>query len=215
MKFDLKLVVGGQPLSVARDLLRRNETFTPARAEQFLRLTDAETASYISALIEAGYVKCETEDRGPDRPARFAPTQLGISLRKVRKTKRISRSAADRAVDALLTAIEQVNGTPDLITSVEEADLFGSYVQGADDLGDVDVAVVLKRRLPDEEWVKASHERAAATGRRMSFIDGLIWGEVEVWRVLRAASRHLDVQEKADIIQLGCPLAPLFRVSAV
>ena len=113
----------------------------------------------------------------------------------------------------MLTTIRHVNGNADLITSVEEADLFGSYAQGADDLGDVDVAVVLKRRLPGDEWVKASQERAIMTGRRMSFIDALTWGEEEVWRALRAASRHLDVQEKADIVALGCPMTPLFRVS--
>ena len=211
MKFDLKLTAGGKPLSIARDLLRRNETFTAAIAEQFLGLSKVETASYIEALIEAGYVECETESRAPDRPAQFAPTQFGISLRKAKKTKRISRSAADQAVDSLLTAIRQVNGSADLITSVEEADLFGSYAQGSDDLGDMDVAVRLKRRLPGVEWTAASVERAQKAGRRIGHIGQISWGEEEVWRALRAASRQLDVQPKDQIVLLGRPMTPLFR----
>lgn len=213
MKFDLKQTVGGKPLTVARDLLRREESFTAARAAQFLDLTERDTETYLSALIEAGYVEQEREGVGFGRAGYFVPTRLGISLRKSRKTKRIPRSAADQAVDALLGAINQVNADPELITSVEEADLFGSYATGGDNLGDVDVAVLLKRRLADNDWVKASQERAAMTGRRMSFIDELTWGEEEVWRALRAASRHLDIQPKADILLVGCPMTPLFRAS--
>ena len=216
MKFDLKLTAGGKPLFFTRDFLRRNETFTVASAGRFLGLSEREqTESYIGALIEAGYVVLETERIGPDRPAQYTATQLGISLRKAKKTKRISRAAADQAVEALLTAIRQVNDSADLITSVEEAYLFGSYAAGADDLGDVDVAVLLKRRLPGKEWTAASVERAEKTGRRMGHIGQITWGEEEVWRALRAASRRLDVQPKEHIVLLGCPMTPLFRVSAV
>ena len=89
--------------------------------------------------------------------------------------------------------------------------MFGGYAEGADDLGDVDVAVLLKRRLPlGKEWVAASLERAEKTGRRMSHVDQITWGEEEVRRALRAASRLLDIQDKSDIVQLGTPLTPLF-----
>ena len=215
MKFDLKQNVGGKPLSLARDLLRREADFTVARASQLLGLSEAETENYITALIEAGYLEIEFAGRGASRPAQFGATQLGISLLKSRTTKRISRSVADQAVAALLIAIREVNANPELISSVEEADLFGSYAQGADDLGDVDVAVLLTRRLPGPEWVEASEERAAMTGGRMQFFERVSWGEVEVLRALRAASRRLDVQPKHLIVELGWPMTPLFRASKV
>ena len=216
MKFDLKLVVGEKPLSVARDLLRRDETFTTVRAADVLGFNEPETASYLLALVQAGYLEREAESGHLDRPTLFAPTRLGISLRKSRKTTRFSRPAGDQAVAVLLDAIRKVNSDLDLIASVAEADLFGSYASGADDLGDVDVAVLLERRLPlGKEWVAASLERAEKTGRRMSHVDQITWGEEEVRRALRAASPRLDIQDKSDIVPLGTPLTPLFRASTV
>ena len=78
------------------------------------------------------------------------------------------------------------------------------------------MAVLLKRRLPlGKEWVAANLERAEKTGRRMSHVDQITWGEEEVRRALRAASRRLDIQNKSDIVQLGAPLTSLFRASTV
>jgi hypothetical protein len=78
------------------------------------------------------------------------------------------------------------------------------------------VAVLLKRRLPlGKEWVAANLERAEKTGRRMSHVDQITWGEEEVRRALRAASRRLDIQNKSDIVQLGAPLTSLFRASSL
>jgi hypothetical protein len=216
MKFDLKLVVGGKPLSVARDLLRRDETFTTVRAAHLLGLNKLESARYLLALVQAGYMEREAESGHLDRPTFFAPTRLGISLRTSRKTARFSRPAGDHAVAALLDVIGRANSNPDLISSVEDADLFGSYAEGADDLGDVDVAVLLKRRLPlGKEWAAASLERAEKTGGRMNHVDQITWGEEEVRRALRAASPRLDIQDKSDIVTLGTPLTPLFRASTV
>jgi hypothetical protein len=210
MKFDLTQSVGGRPLSTARDLLRRNTALTVGRAAQFLNVNEMDATAYITALVEAAYMQREDEMRPQDTPEVFIPTPLGISLRKSRK-KRISRTIADQVVADLLKAIEKVNADTDLISRVEEADLFGSYVAGATDLGDVDVAVLMKRRLPGEEWTNASLDRADKAGRRGSFLDRIIWGETEVWQTLRAASRHLDLQPKEQIVSLGCSLKPLYR----
>jgi predicted nucleotidyltransferase len=79
-------------------------------------------------------------------------------------------------VAVLLDAIRKVNSDLALIASVAEADLFGSYAGGADDLGDVDMAVLLERRLPPgKEWAAASLERAEKTDRRMSHVDQITW----------------------------------------
>ena len=102
-----------------------------------------------------------------------------------------------------------------MIVSVEEVDLFGSYAHGADDLGDVDVdvAVALQRRPTDMGWTTANQMRAATTGRRMSFIEEITWGDAEVFRALRAASRRLDIRPKQEFIDAGFAMTPLFRAS--
>jgi len=141
----------------------------------------------------------------------FLPTRLGISLRKTKKRKRMARSVAERHLAALLSAVERVNTDIDLISWVEEVDLFGSFPEGADEVGDVDVAVRLTRRLPDKAWVRASSERAKAAGFKGGFVEMITWGEVEVWRMLRNVSRYLDLQPKDDIVSEGWPLTPVYR----
>jgi predicted nucleotidyltransferase len=213
MKFDFQTVVGGQSLSVARDLLRRAESFTRADAARLTGFTEMEAERYLAALVATGFLELQTEGFGQGRHPLFAATQLGISLRKSKKTKRFSRAAADQAIAALMHAVGEVNANPELIASVEEIDLFGSYTRGANDLGDVDVAVALQRRPTETDWVTANQLRAATTGRRMSFIQEITWGEEEVFRALRAASRRLDIRPKQEIIDAGFVMTPLFRAS--
>jgi hypothetical protein len=58
----------------------------------------AQVGGGVSALILAGYLGHEREGVGFGRPGYFVTTKLGIWLGKSRKTKRISRVAADRAL---------------------------------------------------------------------------------------------------------------------
>lgn len=211
MKVDLKSVVGGQPLAVARDLLRRNLSFTAEHAADVLGIGVDEAEGYLLALTHAGYLERDPRPLTPEPPAVFVPTLLGSALRKARRTKRFGRAEGDQAVAALLSAIQRVNADPDLLAWVEEADLFGGYAAGASDLGDVDVAILLKRRPSEEAWSTASLRRAAEAGRSGSFLTRLMWGDDEIWRALKSASRRLDLQPKEDMVQLGFNLTPLFR----
>jgi hypothetical protein len=117
-------------------------------------------------------------------------------------------------VSRLIDAIHSVNSNPDMLLWVAEADLFGSYIAGANDLGDVDVAIRLERRRPGDGYVEASLARAEACGFRGTFVQRAYWGELEVKRSLKAASSRLDIQEKSQIEALGYPMTPLFRREA-
>lgn len=102
---------------VLADLIRPTcgATFTVEQAAHSLDLSEADTEAYIQALVEAGHVERETGGNGRDGPAWYSPTRLAISLRKAKKTKRITRSEASRAAAALLVAIKQVNDNTTLI----------------------------------------------------------------------------------------------------
>ena len=97
MKFDFQAVVGGQSLSVARELLRRAESFTTVQAAHFTGFTEAQTERYLAALVDTGFLELQIEGLGQHRPPGFAATRLGISLRKSRKTKRFSRAVATKS----------------------------------------------------------------------------------------------------------------------
>jgi hypothetical protein len=208
MKFDFQQVVGGRPLAYAREFLRKRDTFTVVSAADMLDSNEFEAAKYLSVLEEAGFLQQEDD-------ATYALTRLGVHLSKAKMAARFSRADADEAIGRLVTAIERVNADPKLLMWVDEADLFGGYVDGAEDLGDVDVAVSLVRRLPGPEWVEASQQRARQSGKARNFVQALTWGEEEVWRALRASSRRLDLQPKDDIAGLGCSMKPIYRRSPV
>lgn len=210
MKFDLGATVGGRPLDAARDLLRSVESYTANRVADRLGMAEGEAEHYLQALVDAGYLT--RMDFPASWPiATYEATGLGISLRKSTKAKRMSRGMAEGAVNALLKEAERINADPTLISWVDELDIFGSYLSDAADLGDVDVAVRLGRRLPSEQWIAAGLERAGQAGSRHDFATRAFWGDFEVWRMLKASSRRLDLQPKNDIVGLGVSLRPIYR----
>jgi hypothetical protein len=214
MKHDLTSYVGGRPLLFARDFLKRGLSFTVSSAALLLKEEDGEAAlNYLGALIDAGYLVRDTEASAKDEPV-YLPTRLGISLRKTKNIKRIPRSVAERHLAAMLSTIERLNDNPELLLWVEEVDVFGSFAEGTDDVGDVDVAVLLLRRSLAKNWTQANCERAKAAGVNGSFIKMITWGEEEIWRELRKVSRYLDLQFKDDVVTMGCPLTSVYRRKA-
>jgi hypothetical protein len=215
MKHDLTSYVGGKPLLFARDFLKRGLSFTVSSAARLLKEEDDRAVlNYLGALIAAGYLMQDSEASAKDEPESYLPTRLGVSLRKAKNIKRIARSVAEQHLAALLSTIERVNADPDLLSWVDEVDIFGSFAEGADDVGDVDIAVLLSKRSLAKAWTKASHERARTAGVNGDFIKMITWGESEVWRELRKASRYLDLQPKDDVVAMGCPLTPVYRRKA-
>jgi hypothetical protein len=162
MKQDLTSYVGGRPLLFARDFLKRGLSFTVSSAARLLNdEDDGAVLNYLGALIDAGYLMQDAEASTKDEQV-YLPTRLGVSLRKAKNIKRIARSIAERHLAAMLSTIERVNDDPELLFWVEGADVFGSFAEGADDVGDVDVAVLLSRRSLAKNWTDASYERAKA-----------------------------------------------------
>jgi hypothetical protein len=212
MKHDLTSEVGGKPLAFAREFLQRGLSFTVSGAARLLKEEDCEAVvNYLGALVDAGYLERDSEASANDRPELYRPTRLGVSLRKVKIRARIARSMADKHLTALLAAIERVNSDPDLLSWVDEADVFGSFSEGSDDVGDVDVAVLVSHRAVPKGWTRASYERAKAAGVNGNHIKMITWGEEEIWRELRKASRYLDLQPKDEIEAMGCLLTPVYR----
>lgn len=210
MQFDLTQLVGGKPLAKARELLRRGTSFSASRAAELLSLSEGEALDYLEALTQAGFLEREQAPVARTFDV-FVPTLHGSSLRKMKLTKRVQRPVAERVIADLVAEIERINARHDLLAWIDEADLFGSFVSGSSEVGDVDVAVRLMRRLSGDDWIRASLDRAAAAGVKGNFISRLCWGDEEVLRALRKVSRHIDVQDKGKMEELGFELRPLYR----
>lgn len=211
MKSDLTSYVGGRPLLFTRDFLKRGLSFTVASAARILKEDDdGAVLTYLSALLDAGYLMRDAEASTNGEPV-YLPTRLGISLRKTKSIKRIARPVAERHLAAMLSTIERVNDNPELLMWVEEVDIFGSFAEGAEEVGDIDLAVLLLRKPLAKKWSEASYEKAKSAGVNGSFTKMITWGEEEIWREVRKTSRYLDLQPKDDIVTMGCPLTPVYR----
>ncbi len=79
--------------------------------------------------------------------------------------------------------------------------VFGSYVTGAPDLGDIDLFLELGPKDPENRDAldRARSEEAQAEGRRFRhFIEFLCWPETEVERFLRNGSPYPRFHPRSD-----------------
>jgi hypothetical protein len=203
VKVERNSSIAGRPIREVRDFLRATGQgrFGRARVIELLGQPDA-----TDALIEAGFI------RRLDDGDIFEETDIGIQLRSTNLVPRITRKKADSIMAAFMQRVVNVNATPELICSVAEVHVFGSYITDAPEVGDIDLSVVLKLKADEGTWTERSHARAAATGRRMSFIDSSAYGATEVMLILKARSPYLVFVHISVLEKLGCPRELRFRL---
>jgi predicted nucleotidyltransferase len=107
---------------------------------------------------------------------------------------------------------EKINSNPKYLYSVSSGVLFGSYLNGGDRLGDVDVAIEVSSRIEDPNRRPKAHLRyARESGRQFgNFTEELYWAEAEIYKVLKARRRTISIQprhsfhrnEKADRLRV-------------
>jgi hypothetical protein len=204
MSLDRTDVIAGQPIQRVRDWLRtlRGEWSRSAIAEHF-SLEDPE-----ELLVELKRRQLLVD--GEYRASRviepcYAPGALAARFAAARLLRPISRKKANELVEGLLERIAAVNDNPDLLMSVIEARVFGSYLDPLrDPLGDVDVAIKLENRALPDDVVAASLARARLSGRRFgSYVEELGYGELEVWRALKGRRPHLSLHTFDELARLG------------
>jgi hypothetical protein len=114
------------------------------------------------------------------------------------------RTAAERLLDEFLQRIAALNEDSRFLARVERAIVFGSYLSGGDQLGDVDVAVHLVPRSSDlKKHREANYRRVAEEeqkGRRFrSFLYQAFLWEQETMLFLRNRHRGLSLQHYGSI----------------
>lgn len=105
----------------------------------------ARARSLADGLIASGIIKIDDSGPRPSR-SRFVLTDAGMSLRAATAGRRFKRARADKAVAKLLNVVAEINADPIFLHDIISVAVFGSYLAGEPDLGDIDVAVQLKAR---------------------------------------------------------------------
>jgi predicted nucleotidyltransferase len=122
--------------------------------------------------------------------------------------RRMDRARADVLLAGVLERAAEINAREDLLHWVTEIRVFGSYGNGADDLGDLDLAIDLERRPHQEDsFAEASRRMAQASGRRFSsYLEELYYPERLVKQLLKNRSAYVSVHDAREL-----PPDPQFR----
>ncbi|KVN38424.1 hypothetical protein WT11_05825 [Burkholderia stagnalis] len=103
-----------------------------------LSLSDADGAALLAELIHDGYV-----DKN-----KLTPTSLGMALVQAKDRDRLPLSQARELLNEFLEAVETANAKHGARILIERVHVFGSYLAGAETVGDIDLLV--EAALPED-----------------------------------------------------------------
>jgi hypothetical protein len=205
-------IIAGHPAFTIRDLLRTRDHFNAAIVEHVLRISEQQAQAVLQVLIQEEYLEPAEAAYGKNL---WSLTIKGCALCGAKAGKPITRKTADRLVGEFLQRVEDVNACTVYAYRVARATVFGSYLSDRPDLGDIDLAVELTPKWPEEgsyeALTKPRIKAAFAAGRRFRSIhDELGWPQREVVMHLKNGSRAISLM--ADLGAAKIPEGAQTRV---
>lgn len=194
-------IIGGVPASVARDIVRRYRFVerTTASAEPHLEGLNIDAETAVLGLAAAGFLE-QITIHNDDRVC-WTTTLKGNALCMASFGKPIKRATAERLLNGVIERAKTYNADPQRIRFIERLRVFGSYLDpDVQELGDVDLEVVIGRRPSDV--TESSLAYARASGRSFStHLDRLTWADHELIQFLRNRSAAVNItQEDIDAL---------------
>lgn len=156
-----------------------------------------QTHGLIEALL-AHELICE-EGRESDGRMVYRVTDEGHATGMKSLVPRMNRAAAEALLEEVLARVEGINRDGELLHYVTEVRVFGSYLTDSDDLGDLDVAIKMERKLIAGEWVKAAQALADKSGRTLSFFHRLTFPETEVRRRIKRRLPRISLHDTSEL----------------
>lgn len=148
MRISRDQVICGVPAFDLRAAFKRlSNGWTPSDLAKLLGMPLGEVESFLSALIDAGYVEPDFEFDGDQR---FRLTIQGGALAAATALPPITRQKAKDLVEEVVRRATDINPDRQELYRVVNLWVFGSYLTDAEELADVDIAFELARK--DEEW---------------------------------------------------------------
>lgn len=195
MRISRDIQICGLPAFVARGLMGALHTIEDAHSigemhyllKQSVGMNKKEADQVIDKLKDGGYI--EEGKRGC-----YSRTRLGSSLAAATAAKPIKRATADSLLKMLIANAQHVNDSDEFIDRVESLQVFGSYVRGAELLGDLDVYIDLQPKDPGRPFPQAILEHAYKSGRQFSsYTSKLSWHSTQVFLFLRQRKRSISI----------------------
>jgi hypothetical protein len=87
-----------------------------------------------------------------------------MSLCAAAATKRFNRARAERAIPKLLEVVDRINSDPVFVNDVCWIAVYGSYLTGQPELGDIDIGYELRGR-----WIPGTKGDESYKARKKAF----------------------------------------------
>jgi hypothetical protein len=194
--------IGGVDAVALRQILRRliDSVFTPAGFAHIAGCPPHEAADLFATLERGGLIESGADPLGAplivgigessDPPVLWRTTIAGNALAKARIGKPMRRDIAERHLAEVIARAGEFNDDPDELFYVEPIELFGSLTRPEPThVGDIDLRVMLSRRLPGDGHVRALQDRWPGT-----ILDALTAATRAVHRRLTRGARSIDLQ---------------------
>jgi predicted nucleotidyltransferase len=164
-----------------------------------LGFSEEKARQIASGLVQSGYL----EDAQSNEMA-YTVTNKGRDLMRASAAKRLRRSTAQLALNEFMERVHYVNNDAALLYSIVKVVVFGGFLRGDERLGDVDVAVDLKPRVPlTGNWVDVFRQHAWKSGRSFrTFEDEIDWPRREAILALKARRRSISIQSWFSFIEM-------------
>lgn len=208
--------IAGQRATILRDALRhlRDGSWGSESLGFYLKVSPGRAKRIIASLAKLGYI--ERDGLLNDRDA-WCLTDAGRALTNANALRPLHRGIAKGLIAEFLDRVHEVNSNPSYLYRVSKVILFGSYLSTKDTIGDIDLAIQLDPKEPNQErfgrLVMEHSKEAARAGRRFStFIDELAWADTEVRRFLKGKSRYLSLHSTSDGVLKTCDKRLIFPV---
>lgn len=189
----------GVPILKVRHLLRLagDKEWSIHFVREVAGVSRQRARNLLACLTEQGFIE-PTETEG--RIQWYSTTSRGLTLAAATAALPVRRAVAERILSDFLHRVDVVNTSDTYLYEAKTVVLFGSFLSGADPVGDIDLAVELQRkRWAQEKWREISKEHlrlARQSGRRFaSAFDRIAWPEHEVKLFLKSRSRTLSIMD--------------------
>ena len=129
-------VIAGRPAKDVRKFLREilHLQVSCGYTQHILRCPKEEAKQVMSALEREGYLSRTGRHEGHDL---YATTLKGNQLAGA-NLRPISRTTAERTLQAFMQRVRAVNADPDYLERITGVIVFGSFLSANEELGDVD-----------------------------------------------------------------------------
>lgn len=191
--------IAGQSPLLIRKLLRyfRGDEWNILHAESVMGISSHAAKKVIKELEARGYIT-KIPPRKNVKRVWWKNTALGNRFAVAPASKPVTRATAEKRLEELIERVRVVRDNPYYLYRVERVTLFGSILSDKLLLGDVDVAIRLVHKEPDQtkasELDNERRRKASAEGRRFNNnLDYLLWPEHEVILFLKSRSRVLSL----------------------